>query len=173
MSRWPLKRCATLSRNPREPAKLCKSIEAATGAVHAPVLTVPSHRTVAWCPSQLQKSPGILAVDSRLDVIRKLQRVEQLKLRNFLASHQEIGPEDKLCGVADDELAAEPGIARDGLFASRFREIAIQVGILVHQPVECSPGSGRLGNIGIPSEIGERRVTGDRCPESRRVADER
>ena len=78
-----------------------------------------------------------------------------------------------MVGVADQELAAEGGVASDRFFAARFGEVAITIRILRHQPVESSAGRHLLGDFGIAAEVLERRVAADRGPEAGGVADQR
>src|SRR5262245_19422264 len=111
-------------------------------------MTKPSRSKVAlYCsnvmaslPVKLQDADRVAAVDLLLNLIRQIQRVEQLELRHLLAGHQKVGAEEQAVGPAEDELPAKLRIAGNGAVAARLGQVAVEVGVLAHQPVEGAAG---------------------------------
>jgi hypothetical protein len=61
-------------------------------------------------------------------------------VRHFLFGHEVVGAEDQPIGVADEELAAEVAVAGDGQVSTRLRQVALQVRVLVHEPIQRAAG---------------------------------
>ena len=56
---------------------------------------------------ELQQLDRVASEDFVSDVFGEVQRIEQFELRDLLAGHEDVGAEQELVGVADQELAAE------------------------------------------------------------------
>src|SRR5262245_57725399 len=100
---------------------------------------------------QSQQFAGVVAEHFRSHVRRQVDLGEQLELRHVLAGVQKVGAEHQPVSPADEELSTELLIAADRAGAAAGREIAVDVLILLHQPVDRSPG--RDGAARITAEV--------------------
>src|SRR5437588_2972348 len=98
---------------------------------------------------QLQDADGVAAVNLLLNVVGQLHRIEQLELWHLLVGHQEVGPEQQLIGPAEEERTAELRITGNSAIPAGFRQVAIEVFVLLHQPVESTTGSHWGRDLGI------------------------
>lgn len=93
---------------------------------------------------QLPQLDRVASEDFLLDLFGEFQRIEQLELRDFLFGHQDVGAEQQLVGVADQELAAEVlerRVAGDrrlevGRVADQRQHARLLHVMLIHEPHE-------------------------------------